>query len=250
MIRLRHWLAIGLVLAAFSSLGLQGAAAEEVPNTIALRKVNEIRYNLSINLLDKYAQQEIGLRIRRVSGGVSEIISLPSKVLGAQGRAAVVINQKLAPDDVLLFTLKNVVIYKMAIKDANVIDLNNPSPLESEPDSVAETATAAATTTATPTEIAPSRVNSPNDAALRQLSTSRYILTINLLDLYTGVEISIERVRKAGGKSESVLIARKILGNEGKASVVFNGKVKANDLFVMKSKNTVVYSYRVAPSAT
>lgn len=221
------------------TLALSGVAsvavAEEVPNTIALRKVSETRYNLSINLLDQYAEQEIGIRIRRITGSVSEIITLPSKILGAEGRGALAINQKLLPDDVFLFTQANVVIYKVALRDTTVIDVTNP---EQPVTVVFESATAQAGDTSTAV------IDYPNDVAIRVLSGKRYLLTINLLDRYTGQEIVIERIRKVGGRAVRAEIARKVLGSFGKASVVIAGEAKPGDQFVFSRGGVEIFTYR------
>lgn len=233
VVRSKFVLALSLTLA-FSSVA-SSAVAEEVPNTIALRKVSETRYNLSINLLDQYAEQEIGIRIRRITGSVSEIITLPSKVLGAEGRGSVVINQKLLPNDVFLFTQANSVIYKVAVRDSSVIDMTNPnSPVQV----IFESATAdtADSTTAV--------IDYPNDAAIRTLLGKRYLLTINLLDQYAGQEIVIERVRKVGGKAVRAEIARKVLGDFGKTSLVVAGEAKPGDLFLFSRGGVELYRYR------
>ncbi len=243
------------LIAAFAcASAIAPAIAAEVPNTIVLRKVSDVRYNLSMNLLDRYAKQEIGIKIRRVSGGVSEIVTLPNKVLGDEGKATVAVARKLLPDDVLLFTVKNVVIYKIAIKDATVIDLNDPSASsqatveapESATPIVSEGPSPAASSSARPIDM----VNYPNDAALRIGANGRYVLTINLLDIYIGQEIAIERVRTVKGVSETLLIAKKVLGAEGKASFSFKGPVRKGDLFVMKSGNLVLFSYSVKANVT
>jgi len=222
----------GLVVA---SAPLTSAWAEDVPNTIALRKVAEARYNLSINLLDEYADQEVGIRIRRVTGTVSEIITLPSKVLGAEGRGAFVINQKLEPDDVFLFTQANVVIYKVALREATVIDVTNPEQpvtvvFESSTAQLGESSTAI--------------IDHPNDVATRVLSGKRYLMSINLLDRYAGQEIVIERVRKVSGKAVRAEIARKVLGAFGKVSVVIAGEAKVGDLFVISRGGVELFSFR------
>jgi hypothetical protein len=227
-----------------------------VPNTVALRKVSESRYNLSMNLLDQYAQQEIGIRIRRTSGGVSEIFTLPNKVLGDEGKATVVVNRKLQLDDVLLFTVNNEVIYKVAIKDATLIDLNNPresnEPAIETPESATPTTSEspAPSPSATTSERAFDKASYPNDAALKVAANGRYVLSINMLDIYIGQEIAIERVRTVKGVSETLPIAKKVLGAEGKTSVSFRGPVKKGDLFVMKSGNLVLFSYSVKANAT
>lgn len=237
-------------------LGVLPAIAAEVPNTVALRKVSETRYNLSMNLLDQYAQQEIGIRIRRISGGVSEIFLLPNKVLGDEGKATVVVNRKLQQDDVLLFTVKNVVIYKVVIKDATVIDLNNPNetnvPAIETPESATPTISdsPAPSPSATTSERPVDKVSYPNDAALKVAANGRYVLSINLLDIYIGQEIAIERVRTVKGVSETLSIAKKVLGAEGKTSFSFRGPVKKGDLFVMKSGNLVLFSYSVKANVT
>ncbi len=224
-----------LWLAFVTSLAAPSAFAEETPNVIALRKVSETRYNLSINLLDQYATQEIGIRIRRITGLTSSIITLPSKVLGAEGRAAVAINQKLLPDDVFLFLQGKTVIYKVAVRDSTVIDMTNP---DGPVPVVFESATAIAGESATAV------IDHPNDAAVRALSGKRYLLTINLLDRYAGQEIEIERIRKVGGKEARTQIAKKVLGPFGKASVVVAGEFKSGDLFLMNRAGIEIFRYR------
>jgi hypothetical protein len=237
-------------------LGVLPAIAADVPNTVALRKVSDTRYNLSMNLLDQYAQQEIGIKIRRTSGGVSEIFMLPTKVLGNEGKATVAVNRKLQLDDVLLFTVKNVVIYKIAIKDATFIDLNNPNestvPAIETPESATPTVSEspAPSPSATRSERPIDKASYPNDAALKVAANGRYVLSINMLDIYIGQEIAIERVRTVKGVSETLPIAKKVLGAEGKTSVSFRGPVKKGDLFVMKSGNLVLFSYSVKANAT
>jgi hypothetical protein len=226
---------LSLSLMVIAPLSATSAVAEDVPNVIALRKVSETRYNLSINLLDQYASQEIGIRIRRITGPVSSIITLPSKVLGAEGRAAVAINQKLLPDDVFLFLQGNTVVYKVAVRDSTVIDMTNPdSPVQV----IFESATAVAAESATAV------IDHPNDAAVRALSGKRYLLTINLLDRYAGQEIEIERIRKVGGKEVRTVIAKKVLGAFGKASVVVAGEFKSGDLFLMNRAGIELFRYR------
>lgn len=211
------------------------AMAEDIPNVITLRKVSEARYNLSINLLDQYASQEIGIRIRRITGFTSSIITLPSKVLGAEGRAAVAINQKLLPDDVFLFLQGKTVIYKVAVRESTVIDMTNPDgPVQV----IFESATAVAAESATAV------IDHPNDAAVRALSGKRYLLTINLLDRYADQEIEIERIRKVGGKEVRTLIGKKVLGAFGKASVVVAGEFKSGDLFLMSRAGIELFRYR------
>ena len=226
---------LALSLAVFAPLSTTSAMAEDLPNVIALRKVSETRYNLSINLLDQYASQEIGIRIRRITGPVSSIITLPSKVLGAEGRAAVAINQKLLPDDVFLFLQGKTVIYKVAVRDSTVIDMTNPDgPVQI----IFESATAVAGDSATAV------IDHPNDAAVRALSGKRYLLTINLLDRYAGQEIEIERIRKVGGKEVRTVIGKKVLGAFGKASVVVAGEFKSGDLFLMSLAGIELFRYR------
>jgi ABC-type transporter MlaC component len=226
---------LALSLMVIAALSATSAVAEDVPNVIALRKVSETRYNLSINLLDQYASQEIGIRIRRITGPVSSIITLPSKVLGAEGRAAVAINQKLLPDDVFLFLQGKTVIYKVAVRDSTVIDMTNPDgPVQV----IFESATAVAAESATAV------IDHPNDAAVRALSGKRYLLTINLLDRYAGQEIEIERIRKVGGKEVRTVIAKKVLGAFGKASVVVAGEFKSGDLFLMNRAGIELFRYR------
>ena len=226
---------LALSLAFIAPLSTTSAMAEDLPNVIALRKVSETRYNLSINLLDQYASQEIGIRIRRITGPVSSIITLPSKVLGAEGRAAVAINQKLLPDDVFLFLQGKTVIYKVAVRDSTVIDMTNPDgPVQV----IFESATAVAAESATAV------IDHPNDAAVRALSGKRYLLTINLLDRYAGQEIEIERIRKVGGKEVRTLIGKKVLGAFGKASVVVAGEFKSGDLFLMSRAGIELFRYR------
>ena len=226
---------LALSLAVFAPLSTTSAMAEDLPNVIALRKVSETRYNLSINLLDQYASQEIGIRIRRITGPVSSIITLPSKVLGAEGRAAVAINQKLLPDDVFLFLQGKTVIYKVAVRDSTVIDMTNP---EGPVQIIFESATAVAGDSATAV------IDHPNDAAVRPLSGKCYLLTINLLDRYADQEIEIERIRKVGGKEVRTLIGKKVLGAFGKASVVVAGEFKSGDLFLMSRAGIELFRYR------
>ncbi len=226
---------LALSLAFIAPLSTTSAMAEDLPNVIALRKVSETRYNLSINLLDQYASQEIGIRIRRITGPVSSIITLPSKVLGAEGRAAIAINQKLLPDDVFLFLQGKTVIYKVAVRDSTVIDMTNPDgPVQI----IFESATAVAAESATAV------IDHPNDAAVRALSGKRYLLTINLLDRYAGQEIEIERIRKVGGKEVRTVIGKKVLGAFGKASVVVAGEFKSGDLFLMSRAGIELFRYR------
>jgi hypothetical protein len=226
---------VSLSLMVIAPLSATSAVAEDVPNVIALRKVSETRYNLSINLLDQYASQEIGIRIRRITGPVSSIITLPSKVLGAEGRAAVAINQKLLPDDVFLFLQGKTVVYKVAVRDSTVIDMTNPDgPVQV----IFESATAVAVESATAV------IDHPNDAAVRALSGKRYLLTINLLDRYAGQEIEIERIRKVGGKEVRTVIGKKVLGAFGKASVVVAGEFKSGDLFLMSRAGIELFRYR------
>ncbi len=224
-----------LCLVFVTSLAAPNAFAEETPNVIALRKVSETRYNLSINFLDQYASQEIGIRIRRITGLTSSIITLPSKVLGVEGRAAVAINQKLLPDDVFLFLQGKTVIYKVAVRDSTVIDMTNP---DGPVPVVFESATAIADESATAV------IDHPNDAAVRALSGKRYLLTINLLDRYADQEIEIERIRKVGGKEVRTLIGKKVLGAFGKASVVVAGEFKSGDLFLMSRAGIELFRYR------
>lgn len=238
VVRSKAALILALSLA-ISGLSSSAATADEVPNTIALRKVSETRYNLSINLLDQYAEQEIGIRIRRITGLVSEIITLPSKVLGVEGRGALVINQMLKPDDVFLFTQANVVIYKVALRDTTVIDVTNP---EQPVTVVFESSTAHMGDTSTAV------IDHPNDVATRALSGKRYLMTINLIDRYAGQEIVIERIRKVGGKAVRAEIARKVLGAFGKASVVLAGEAKPGDLFVFSRGGVELFNYRVKSS--
>ena len=232
-VRSKTILAFSLMVIA--PVSASSAMAEDIPNVITLRKVSEARYNLSINLLDQYASQEIGIRIRRITGFTSSIITLPSKVLGAEGRAAVAINQKLLPDDVFLFLQGKTVIYKVAVRESTVIDMTNPdAPVQM----IFESATAVAAESATAV------IEHPNDAAVRALSGKRYLLTINLLDRYAGQEIDIERVRKVGGKEVRTVIGKKVLGAFGKASVVVAGELKSGDLFLMSRAGIELFRYR------
>jgi hypothetical protein len=232
-VRSKTILALSLMLIA--PVSASSAMAEDIPNVITLRKVSEARYNLSINLLDQYASQEIGIRIRRITGFTSSIITLPSKVLGAEGRAAVAINQKLLPDDVFLFLQGKTVIYKVAVRESTVIDMTNPDgPVQV----IFESATAVAAESATAV------IDHPNDAAVRALSGKRYLLTINLLDRYADQEIEIERIRKVGGKEVRTLIGKKVLGAFGKASVVVAGEFKSGDLFLMSRAGIELFRYR------
>ncbi len=226
---------VSLSLMVIAPLSATSAVAEDVPNVIALRKVSETRYNLSINLLDQYASQEIGIRIRRITGPVSSIITLPSKVLGAEGRAAVAINQKLLPDDVFLFLQGNTVIYKVAVRESTVIDMTNP---DGPVPVIFESATAIAGESAT------AAIDHPNDAAVRALSGKRYLLTINLLDQYAGQEIEIERIRRVGSKEVRTVIGKKVLGAFGKASVVVAGEFKRGDLFLLSRAGIELFRYR------
>jgi hypothetical protein len=226
---------LALSLMVIAPVSASSAMAEDIPNVITLRKVSEARYNLSINLLDQYASQEIGIRIRRITGFTSSIITLPSKVLGAEGRAAVAINQKLLPDDVFLFLQGKTVIYKVAVRESTVIDMTNPDgPVQV----IFESATAVAAESATAV------IDHPNDAAVRALSGKRYLLTINLLDRYADQEIEIERIRKVGGKEVRTLIGKKVLGAFGKASVVVAGEFKSGDLFLMSRAGIELFRYR------
>jgi hypothetical protein len=232
-VRSKTILAFSLMVIA--PVSASSATAEDIPNVITLRKVSEARYNLSINLLDQYASQEIGIRIRRITGFTSSIITLPSKVLGAEGRAAVAINQKLLPDDVFLFLQGKTVIYKVAVRESTVIDMTNPDgPVQV----IFESATAVAAESATAV------IDHPNDAAVRALSGKRYLLTINLLDRYADQEIEIERIRKVGGKEVRTLIGKKVLGAFGKASVVVAGEFKSGDLFLMSRAGIELFRYR------
>ena len=228
----------GLLLA---SAPLISAWAEDVPNTIALRKVAEARYNLSINLLDEYAEQEVGIRIRRVTGTVSEIITLPSKILGPEGRGATVVNQKLNADAVFLFTLNKIVIYKVAVRETTVIDLTNP---EGPKPIIFESATAQISESATTV------FDYPNDAALRKVAKNRYVFTLNLIDRYAGQEVSIFRVRTVKGKSQSSLLAKRTLGDFGKTTVVFNESFAVGDSIAIKRGDLILYTYAVKASAT
>lgn len=232
-VRSKTILAFSLMVIA--PVSASSAMAEDIPNVITLRKVSEARYNLSINLLDQYASQEIGIRIRRITGFTSSIITLPSKILGAEGRAAVAINQKLLPDDVFLFLQGKTVIYKVAVRESTVIDMTNPDgPVQV----IFESATAIADESATAV------IDHPNDAAVRALSGKRYLLTINLLDRYADQEIEIERIRKVGGKEVRTLIGKKVLGAFGKASVVVAGEFKSGDLFLMSRAGIELFRYR------
>jgi hypothetical protein len=233
--------AIALTGLFLASAPLTSAWAEDVPNTIALRKVAESRYNLSINLLDEYAEQEVGIRIRRVTGTVSEIITLPSKILGPEGRGATVVNQKLNADDVFLFTVNNIVIYKVALRETTVIDLTNP---QGPTPIIFESATPLITESATTV------FDYPNDAALRMVAKNRYIFTLNLIDRYAGQEVSINRVRTVKGKSQSYLLTKRTLGDFGKTTVVFNESFAAGDLITVKRGEIVLYTYSVKVNAT
>lgn len=226
---------IALSLMVITPLSATNAWAEDVPNVIALRTVSETRYNLSINLLDQYAFQEIDIRIRRITGPVSSIITLPSKVLGVEGRAAVAINQKLLPEDVFLFLQGKTVIYKVAVRDSTVIDMTNP---EGPVQVIFESATAATAESETAV------VDHPNDAAVRALSGKRYLLTINLLDRYAGQEIEIERIRMVGGKELRTVIGKRVLGAFGKTSVVIAGEFKSGDLFRLSRAGKELFRYR------
>lgn len=226
---------LATALSIFNIMLIQPVYADDVPNVIALRKVSETRYNLSINFLDQYASQEIGIRIRRITGLTSSIITLPSKVLGAEGRAAVAINQKLSPDDVFLFLQGKTVIYKVAVRDSTVIDMTNP---DGPVPVVFESATAIADESATAV------IDHPNDAAVRALSGKRYLLTINLLDRYADQEIEIERIRKVGGREVRTFIGKQVLGAFGKASVVVAGEFKSGDLFLMSRAGIELFRYR------
>ena len=160
---------------------------------------------------------------------------MPSKVLGAEGRAAVAINQKLLPDDVFLFLQGKTVIYKVAMRDSTVIDMTNP---DAPVPVVFESSTAIAGESATAV------IDHPNDAAVRPLSGKRYLLTINLLDRYADQEIEIERIRKVGGKEVRTLIGKKVFGAFGKASVVVAGEFKSGDLFLMSRAGIELFRYR------
>ncbi len=236
-------------LAIIFALGTLPSHAAELPNAHILRKVSDTRYNLSVNLLDQYANQQIGIRIRRVTGSVSEIIALPDQVLGAEGKTTIPVKMRLQRDDVFLFTFQKLVIYKIAFKDAVVVDINNPVALEEPAPVVSESATPTssasplASTTANPNEQAVDRASLPNNVALRAGSKGSKVMTMNLIDIYAGQEISIDRIRTVKGVSQTLSIGRTILGAEGKSTVTFKGDVKRGDLFVMRLGTLALFSY-------
>ena len=220
---------------------LSFASADELPNNIAFRKISELRYNVSMNLLDQYQNQEVGIRIRRTTGSVSEIITLPSKVLGVEGKGSFVVNQKLEADDVFLFTLKNIVIFKVVLRDSTVIDLTNPEApvpviFESSTPQIFESTTAL--------------IDLPNNAVLRKGAKSGYVLTMNLLDRYAGREVAVYRERTVNGASQSLLLAKKTLGGFARATIVIKESFKAGDSIAIKSGNLVLYTYAVKANAT
>jgi uncharacterized repeat protein (TIGR02543 family) len=204
------------------------AQAEEIPNTIALRKVSETRYNLSMNLLDQYADQEISVRIRRISGGTSQIITLPSKTLAAEGKATIAVTQKLEKDDVFLFVLGNKVIYKENLSEMNVIDLDAAEP------------TASPSPTATPVETTPVVTEVPPEIAFRKVNEKRYNLSINLYDALAGRDVIIERVR--GGVTS--LVGRLTLKTEGRGAIAINEAIADNDLFLFRAGTEIVFSQK------
>ena len=223
--------------------------AAELPNAHILRKVSDTRYNLSINLLDQYANQQIGIRIRRVTGSVSEIIALPDQVVGAEGKTTIPVKMKLQQDDVFLFTFQKLVIYKIAFKDAVVVDINNPgtpeepAPVVSESETPTSSTSPLASSTAKPIEQTVDRANLPNNVALRAGSNGSKVMTMNLIDIYVGQEISIDLIRTVKGVSQTLSIGKTILGAEGKSTVTFKGNVKRGDLFVMRLGTLALFSY-------
>lgn len=202
------------------------ARAQELPNEITLRKVSDTRFNLSMNLLDQYTDQEISVRIRRISGGTSQIITLPSKKLGAEGKVTVPITQKLEKDDVLLFVIGNKVIYKENFADARIIDLTGAEPTPSPSPTAVETA--------------PVVAEVPNEIAFRKVNEKRYNLSMNLLDRFAGRDLIVERVR--GGVT--TLIGRLTLRVEGRGAMAVNESLADNDLFIFRSGNEIVFSQK------
>lgn len=218
-------------------IGSLAASAEEPPNTIALRKVSEFRYNLSINFLDQYASQEIGIRIRRISGATSSIITLPSKVLGAEGKAAVAIQQKLFPSDVLLFTLGKSLIFKAEIQALGVIDLTKQiGAIEGAPDSNLDSNTVIS-------ESGTSIIELPNNAVLRKLRKDDYLLTFNLLDQYSGLIVRIDRVRRIGSRNDRIELGRPVTREFGKGSLRINSELAEGDKIIFTRFGQTIYIY-------
>lgn len=221
---------------------------EELPNAVAFRKVSETRYNLSINLLDQYAQQEIVLKIRRTTGEVSSIISTITVTPGKEGKAGIAIRRNLLPSDVFLFTSQNNLIYKIALRDATLYDLtdpNNPiliSPESATPNPVTQERLDESVTIS---ESNSAIVELPNNARLRTFAHGRNLLTFNLLDQYAQQEIVIERVRKIGTTMRRAEIGRVLLGEFGKASLIFSGKALDGDIYIFSQGGYEIYRYLV-----
>lgn len=213
------------------SLGAAQAKAEELPNSITVRKVNMARYNLSLNLLDQYSGKTVALKIRRISGDVSSIINQPSFVVGAEGKASTAIREPLLPNDVLLFTIGNSVIYKVEIKDTGVLDLTKPMNALESNTSVVESATSA--------------VELPNNAIVRKLKNGKYLLTFNLLDQYAGLIVRIDRVRKIGSKMKRIELGRPVVGENGKGSLRIDFALAAGDQIAISRFSTTIYLYTV-----
>ena len=212
-------------------LGAPQANAEELPNSITVRKVNMARYNLSLNLLDQYSGKTVALKIRRISGDVSSIINQPPILVGAEGRASAAIREPLLPSDVLLFTIGNSVIYKVEIKDVGILDLTKPMGANESGTVTSEGIT--------------SVVELPNNAMLRKMGKEKYLLTFNLLDQYSGLIVRIDRVRRIGSKSERLELGRPVVGEFGKGSFRIDTALTAGDHITITRFSTTIYLYTV-----
>jgi hypothetical protein len=100
-----------------------------------------------------------------------------------------------------------------------------------------------ATSTSNSNEQTVDRANLPNNVALRAGSNGSKVITMNLIDIYVGQEISIDRIRTVKGLNQTLLIGKAILGAEGKSTVSFKGDVKRGDLFVMRLGTLALFSY-------
>lgn len=207
------------------------AKAEELPNSITVRKVSIARYNLSLNLLDQYSGKTVALKVRRISGDVSSIINQPSIAVGAEGRASTAIREPLLPNDVLLFTIGNSVIFKVEMKDVGILDLTKPMGANESGTVTSETITSA--------------VELPNNAILRKMGKDKYLLTFNLLDQYSGLIVRVDRVRRIGLKSERLELGRPVVGEYGKGSFRIDTALTAGDQITITRFSTTIYLYTV-----
>jgi hypothetical protein len=98
-----------------SATAIAGESATAVidhPNDAAVRALSGKRYLLTINLLDRYAGQEIEIeRIRKV-GGKEARTQIAKKVLGPFGKTSVVVAGEFKSGDLFLMNRAGIEIFR------------------------------------------------------------------------------------------------------------------------------------------